>query len=483
MRQSVPPAHSLDLLWLALTLFILLTVSFLLPIQPHDYWWYLRIGKDTLEHGSIPTVDTISFTQAGRPVFYQAWLAAILLWLAYSAGGAWLTFLLRGLVIILSYGLTWGMMRGTGAGLRLASLLTLLVGLAGSNNWSIRPQMFAYPLFVLALWIVRQWQDGSNRHLWALPVIGLLWTNLHGSFVLLIPLIGAALVVGKGQRKNLGVWFGLTLLATLVNPRGLGVWGYVAGMLTTPSNQLFSNEWSPPANSGWQLHIFFAWLLLFSPLAALSPRRLSLLDWAWLLGFGWLALSGLRYVIWFLFILAIASAGLLAESAGHYLDSPVERVRPRANVWLSCLFLALPLALLPGLREAWWARAPSPYADSTPIAATQWLKDHPALLGPLWSNFGFSSYLAFALPSRPVWVDTRFEVYPPEQWARYLAVTRPDPHWQELLEAEGINLMMLSTGGEPDLIRAATQSMDWCENYRDGTAVIFSRLGPGQSCP
>jgi len=483
MKHSPSSTRSLDFLWLALTLFVLLTVSFLLPIQPHDYWWYLRVGKDTLQHGSIPTVDTISFTQAGRPVFYQSWLAAVLLYLTYAAGGATLTFLLRGLVLGLAYGLTWGIMRQAGAGPRLASLLIILAGLAGSNNWSVRPQLFVFPLFVLATWILWRWQEGQNRYLWTLPVIGLLWTNLHGSFVLLIPLIGAALVFGKGDCKGLAFWFTLTLLATLVNPRGPAVWRYVTSMLTTPSNQLFSNEWAPPVNAGWQLNIFFAWLLLFSPLAAFSPRKLSLLEWAWLLGFGWLALSGLRYVIWFLFILSVASASLLAHWGGRYLDSPVQKVQPLANILIGCIFLALPLALLPGLRDAWWQRAPSPYADSTPIAATQWLRDHPGLPGPLWSNFGFSSYLAFALPARPVWVDTRFEIYPPEQWKRYLAVTRPDLHWQELLEEEGINLMMLSTGGEPDLIRAATESINWCEKYRDRTAVVFSRLAPGQTCP
>ena len=78
-------------------------------------------------------------------------------------------------------------------------------------------------------------------------------------------------------------------------------------MLTSPSDQLFATEWRPPVNAGWQMNIFFAWLLLFIPLAALSPRRLSVLEWVWFLGFGWLALSGLRYVIWFMFIMALLS--------------------------------------------------------------------------------------------------------------------------------------------------------------------------------
>ena len=56
-------------------------------------------------------------------------------------------------------------------------------------------------------------------------------------------------------------------------------------------------------NRGWQANLFFAWLLVFVPLAALSPRKLSLLEWVIFLFFGWMALIGLRYVIWFTFIL------------------------------------------------------------------------------------------------------------------------------------------------------------------------------------
>lgn len=51
--------RSYDFLWLSIALFPLLIIAMLLPIQPHDYWWYLRLGKDVLESGSVPVVDKI----------------------------------------------------------------------------------------------------------------------------------------------------------------------------------------------------------------------------------------------------------------------------------------------------------------------------------------------------------------------------------------------------------------------------------------
>ena len=95
----------------------------------------------------------------------------------------------------------------------------------------------------------------------------------------------------------------------------------------------------------------------------------------------------------------------------------------------------------------------------------------------MWSDLTFSSYLIFALPSRPVWIDTRFEmIYPAAQYQRYAEVARAAPDWQEILDQEDINLLMLSKAGEPNLLRAAHLSGQWCEPYSDQTTAILSRL-------
>ncbi|MGC8855816.1 MAG: hypothetical protein ACP5QU_03365 [Anaerolineae bacterium] len=472
--------RSLNFLWLSLALFVVLCLAFLLPIEPHDYWLYLRIGQDTLHLGTVPRYDTLTFSRAGQPVFYQAWLAALIFWLTYAAGGLTLTFLLRALLLALTYACLWQWMRHQGAGPRLSSLLLLLAALAGSNNWSLRPQIFAYPLFTATLGVLWNWQRGKNRTLWLLPLLSALWVNLHGSFVLLFLLAGLAWLLGEGNRTSLFRWTGLALLATLLNPRGIEVFGYVTAMLRSPADQLFSAEWRPPLNEGWQMNLFFAWLLLFIPLVAFSPRRFSRLEWGWFLALGWLALSGLRYVIWFLNLLAVLTAALLQDFGLRWLDRPPEKIRPPLNFVTGSLLLLLPLSLLPGLRSAWWPAAPAPYSlPNTPVTATRWLAEHPNLPGPLWSGYVFGSYLSFALPSRPVWIDTRFYLYPPSQWQRYQAIARAEYNWETLLAEEKVNLLMISVVNEPRLLEAVSLSPHWCLQYRDAYAAIYLRCVVG----
>ena len=479
--MNPPSSRSYDFLWLSLALLFLLPIALFLSITPHDYWFYVRLGRDILESGHVPRADSFSYTFPGRPIFYQPWLSAVIFWLAYSAGGATLTFLIRGLCIAIAYGLIWVLMREAGTGTRLSTLLVILLGLSSSMNWSMRPQMFAYPLFVLTLWVLWHWQHGREKWMWLLPVAILLWANLHGSFVLAFFLMGSALLFGAGDKKQLTLWLGLSLLATLANPRGIFVWQFVSDMLTSPSDQLFATEWRPPVNAGWQMNIFFAWLLLFVPLVALSPRRLSILEWIWFLGFGWLALSGLRYVIWFMFIMALLSGPMLTELVRPFTREALGSSNARLNLILGAFLLFLPLMVLPGLREAWWQDSPPLYHEATtPISATEWLAKHPDLPGPLFAEYTFGSYLTFALPSRLLWIDNRFNAYPPQHWEKYQAISSARPGWDELLDQDNVNLLMLSLASQPSLVEAVEESDPWCEQYRDKTAVIFSRCEPIQ---
>jgi hypothetical protein len=451
---------------------IALAIAFLLPVTPQDYWWYLRVGRDMLTAGAVPQVDTLSYSQAGSPVVNFSWGASVLFWLIYKAGALPLTVLVRGLLVALTYSLVWLAARRLGAGRIGAALVLLLAVLASSNNWSIRPQLFAYPLFALALFILYKWQNGSKKAVYWLPLLSLLWANLHGSFIMLILLAVAALVLGRGNRRTLALAFAGILLATLVNPRGLGAWTYVYDLLTLPAQQ-FSAEWHPPVNSGWQMNIFFLWLLAFPLLAVFSPRKLDRLEWTWFLGFGFLALWGERYVIWFVFVLTVITSLLLADWEKKYLGDP-KPGSPALNLALSLVFVLLPLALLPGVRNTWWQQAPAA-TENTPIAATEWLAARPDLPGPLWAEIGFASYLEFALPSRPPWIDSRFVPFPVEQWQQYKDITNATWEWPILLTGTGANLLMVSVTEQPALLKALNNQDLWWEIYRDEVAVIYQR--------
>jgi hypothetical protein len=472
---------SAQLLWIGLALFVILTIAFLLPVYPNDYWWYLRLGKDILTIKRIPRIDTYTFTQAGMPVVYQSWLSAVLFWVLYKSGGLTLTVLARGLSVGIFYSFIWLGCRGAGAGPILSTLLILVAALAGSNNWVVRPQVFAYPLFGCALWLLTR-RGEPEKLLWLLMPITILWVNLHGSFLILFLLVGAAIIGRAGNRKMVLIVFLGMLLASLLNPRGILEWRDAVQTIASPSNQRFSMEWGPPINQGWQAALFFGWILVFPLLAAFSHSRLSITHWIWFLGFGWMALSGVRYVIWFLAILAVLSAELVAPIVSKYLSHQQGSAHTKLNLSFFALMLFLPLLALPGVRQRWWVDSSPAISANTPVKATQWLAEHPELPGPLWADFAFGSYLIFQLPERPVWIDTRFYPFPPEQWERYIQVSDAGPGWEEILDEEGIQLLMLDLDSQADLVSAVGASQAWCEQYRADLAVIFARSSGAPDC-
>ncbi|HZU85885.1 MAG TPA: hypothetical protein VFF78_00285, partial [Anaerolineaceae bacterium] len=277
-----------------------------------------------------------------------------------------------------------------------------------------------------------------------------------------------------GDRRRLSTALAWAMLASLVNPQGALIWRSVVQMTGDVSIQQFSKEWLPPLNVGWQMNLFFGWFLFFVLMVGLGGRRLKAVHWVWFLGLGWLALTGLRYVIWFAALLAVLSAYLLAPLVERWFSRLKLNTAKAFNLVLGLVLLITPFLFLPGVREKWMPASPPAYSENTPFLAAQWLNAHPELEGPMWAELAFSSYLAYATPGRPVWIYPRMETFPPAQWERYLLINSASAGWQEALADEGVCLVVADRKDQAELVTVISTSSDWHEVYQDDVAVIYS---------
>ena len=86
----------------------------------------------------------------------------------------------------------------------------------------------------------------------------------------------------------------------------------------------------------------------------------------------------------------------------------------RAGVALpvaGCYAVAGALARLAAIRRS--VQIAARIALSVPLGRMAELDD---LAGPLFTEYTFGSYLTFALPARLLWIDNRFNAYPPGHW-------------------------------------------------------------------
>ncbi len=500
--SRIPVRLTLPVIWAMVALAGIFLAANLLPVAPNDFWWHVRAGQWMVEHTLIPTTDLFSFTRAGQPWVYQAWIAEIASALVLRAGGLPLVLLLHALTLTAGYGLLLlACRRAAGGDLRSAAIATLLAAFA-SPNWNVRPQIASIPLFALTLYLLernagrqeggqvarsgraRLWQD---PWLWILPPLFAFWANTHGGFVFGLALLGAcALAEGYEwlRRKRpfplqLAVVAALCGLATLATPTGFGMADYVLGFVRHPATLMGNLEFTSPTIRYLDGQAFFGFTVLWVVVLVASRYRPAPRETIRLLLFAALALMARRNMIWF----CLAAAPPLAAGLHTWVGRMASRRRAgpgRAglNRALALLIGVLAILSLPWLRPYLPIRslAHDYLAGGTPVKAVQFLCND-ARPRRTFNEQGYGSYLIWACPALPVFIDTRIELYPLEQWEDYLNASAGRYDWEAILERYRIDTLLLDRRAQGPLISAARASPYWRVTYEDEQSVILERAG------
>ncbi len=497
MRASrLAVLFSREALWTG-SLFLLFLFALLVqPLRSADFWWHLKVGEIVLDEHAVPRVDRFSTTMAGHPYTYQSWLAGVCFALLYRLGGAGTVVVAHALLLSAAYSLLWSVCRKAGGHPLVATACTFAAMVVCGGNWGVRPQSFSTFLFALFFWLLVRHARGEQVPWWLFPLGMVVWANLHGGFVLGLGLLGAA-VVGEGIAWLLPGrpfpivsgkrWTGMvgalvsSVVGTLVNPAGLGVYAYVRRIQRNPVIHGAIAEWQPPRVDEPVGAIFFGSLFLLFLVLLYRGYRPHPREALWLLGTGWLALGSVRSILWYTFPMAL----LLAQSVGTVRLPRIRKPRVGeavANGAVLVLLLALVVAALPPFkgRLPLGADLRGTIAPDTPVRATDYILSH-GLAGPIFHRMEYGDYLLWrCYPERRVFVDPRIELYPPAIWEAYEAISQGGPQAANLLEQYGIRVLLLDRVRQARLLEWARSSGLWhlCfEDEAEGTAVL------AQSCP
>ena len=484
MKSATPastPAQglTLDHVWLTAAIALILIGPLITPVPPNDLWFHIASGRRILAEGAIPTTDSFSFTRHGMPFYNQAWLAQLLLFGLNQAGGVPLLLLMHALTLLVAYGLLLHLCVRRSGNLRLAVALFLASLPVAFPDWNVRPQTFAFPLFAGFLYILTAYRLGWFRRLWLLPILMLLWVNIHGSFPLGLALIGATLVAlilgGPEQRalvRPLLVWGGITALALLVNPTGIGVLGYVRDLTSNSAVTQLVEEWAAPTIRDPGGLAFFGFLIIGGLLVVYARRKPDLADWLMALPLLWLALGAGRNIVW----LAFVAVPIVVMAAASLRPAPHVAARGSTlfnGVLIGLLGLAVVLCL-PWLKPLWLDGPQGELLKNTPVTAVAWLRQQPERPRHLYHTEAFGSYLTYAAPEQPVFIDPRIELYPFSQWVDYLTLN--DGHdLGPLIAKYDFDGMLLSKQHQAPLIAALRGQANWVQRYEDATVIYFAR--------
>jgi hypothetical protein len=212
----------------------------------------------------------------------------------------------------------------------------------------------------------------------------------------------------------------------------------------------------------------FVVLALTALIAARKRPRAG--DLVLLLPFVLLELGAVRSGIWLSCVLGPLLAGWLARPASR---SGFER--PWATVVIAGVAAALLLAV-PWLKPYF---APSRFRalaleQRTPIAAVQMLAKDDQRPVHLLHGMAFGSYLIWALPSQPVFVDPRLEFYPLAQWQDVERLERGE-EIDAILSRYGGDGFFCTKQREARLVTALRRRPEFQMRYEDDNFAYFVR--------
>jgi hypothetical protein len=491
------PRLSLPELWACLAVILPVLGALLASISTVDLAYNVRAGGIVLDTRALPSPDAFTFTAGGSPWVDQQWAAQAILAAVHRLGGWSLLAVVRALLVGLTFWLVLGACRSAGAGLRVAAWLTLGGFAVGLVTLGLRPQLLGMVLFAGTLAILAR-RDRRPGLVWALPLIVAVWANVHGSFVL-----GPAAVLiawlsdlparrsGVGRLLLVGL---LSAAATLVNPYGVGVWAYAAGVAADPTIRRLITEWQPTALLSFSGAVFYGSVAGTAALLTLIVRRagggaagrIVRRTWptlAWLAGLATLGAFAERGVAWWSIAAPIALAGLLGLAVGGPVDEASDRPRPPSRAPAGSLvttaivavLLVAVVALLPTWRRGDPLYGPDGLLTDAPRGITDAVLAQAGPTSRIWNAQRWGSWLEFAVPVAPVAVDSRIELIPADAWADHLALSGGAADCSAILDRRGVTIVAADAEEQRGLIPLLRASAGWRLVHEDRDGAVFVR--------
>ncbi|GAB4281464.1 MAG: hypothetical protein Kow0080_35000 [Candidatus Promineifilaceae bacterium] len=452
-----------------------------------DMWWHLRTGEAILQHG-IPRADIFSFTVTGLPWTTHEWLSQVIMWLVYRLAG------LPGLMVVFAgfIALTfWLVYAVCEARPYLAGFVTLLAAVTSAIVWGARPQIFNMLLMAAFIHVVERVRRGqwSVRRLLLLPVLMVVWANLHSGYLLGVVVLGTYLVGDGVQRiwrpedERPLTWHGLWVLAGVtaisffaaaINPNGVSLWVYPFLTLGSPAMQAFIQEWHSPDFHQSYFWPFIAQIFLGTAAWAYSSRRPTASDLLLFLGTAFAGLVSARHIPLFAIVsVPIVSRHLAGAVGGQPWLVALQRddvpVSPTKQGWLNTgLLVAVVLLAL-----VWTAVKISQnevaIAERYPVTAVNYLQGSGLAQARGYNSYNWGGYLIWR--GIPVFVDGRADVYGDDFLFFYRLAFDATPRWQEPLTAYDVDYVLMERGSP--LTALLTNELGWQLVYQDTLAEIY----------
>jgi hypothetical protein len=471
-----------------------------------DLWGHIRFGQAMLKAGHMIEADPYSYSAPDHLWRNHEWLSEVIFALLYNSGGVFGLELLKlccsaAMVLFLALALAETEALG-----QIQGAVVMLTAPAMATYMQMRPQLFTFTLLAALVWLLALDSYRRAGRLWlAVPMMAL-WANFHGGYIAGLGALGIYAAVASIQaiRENrdwrrvahLSLIVVASVLATLINPFGVGAWYAVAHALANPLTRSVINDWQPitvTIGGLWKTSvpaaIIFVYAIGFlSALmvgVALAPRGNDLPLIVIAVIFSVAALASMRNLVLAVIVTSVPLArhlGLAWQQRGA--GRPARRAATRdrsllavtdqpdrsSREYVGQLFAAVAAILL--IFNGLFARALESIVPN-PAGAVAFMKEH-RLHGNVLSIYNWGEYLIWHLaPESKVFIDGRYDtVYPPQVIKDYFVFEAGSPDPERVLKAYKHDFAIVAP--ETNQWYVISHSPDWKLLYKDDNAQLFA---------
>lgn len=459
------------------------------PLSDGDFWWHLKTGEYIVTHHAIPRLDFYSFTNPGKHWVAHEWLSEVIFYVIYSRFGFNTLIFLFTVMTVLAF---WIVFRRSQAHPFVKGFAVLLSVWSILPTIGVRPRAFTLLFAGIYLALLHGFvRERRSKAIWWLVPLMVLWVNLHAGYLIGLVLIGVAIVgvvldtwsAGEKlssqwpQLKTLVLVFIACLLAVNINPQGPRIFVFPFEFFLSPIQQDWVIDWLSPDFHQKELLPLAALILLTIAALALSPKRVRPSELLLFLATLYATLKSNRHMA----IFALVAGPLLAAYAQHWLattrfgslssQTPAPANRRRELVMNLILLVPL-IACVIKLKSVIYS-TPTQDRVGVPLNAVRYLKENGITGNTFTDPNIWSGYLIWALPSNPVYIDGRIDMYGDQFVKNYIELTTGLADWKEPFDRYRVKAAIVSP---KSVLRLQLQeSPNWQQLYEDDMALVFQR--------
>jgi hypothetical protein len=478
-----------------------------------DTGWHIRAGQWMLANHQVPRQDLFSFTRAGAPWFAWEWLWDVIFGWLHQNWGMAAVILGSLLVLLFTSALVFRLIRRKCQNVLLAIGFTVLAVAGSSIHWLARPHLFTMLFVLIFYWILEETSTRMSRLQaglpaprlpWLLPLLTVLWTNLHAGFLAGIIVIccyalgdlATWLTAAEAEQRKAALRSARNyllaaagcFLASFVNPYFYHLHQHIFQYLTDGYQFKNIGEFQSLSFHD-RTAMYFEPMIFLAVIAvawSLFNRRFAyvFLIGAWL----HLALLAARNIPLFMFVAGppvaltvhevlqrisqadVASWLRNAIRSFERLAADVDATDRIGRAHLASVFVVLVFALLfyaPGRPPKFQAEYD---AKAFPAAALDALHNsNPS--ARIFTLDDWGGYMIYRYPGNKVFIDGRSDFYGDKLGQKFIDTMNGRYDWEGTLRKYNIDIVLLPTGAS--LASTLKESERWRPIYDDGMAIAF----------